>query len=346
MTRPLLLHRRALLGSLLGTLGCGASLANFPFDGRPIETALEPPTDDVLEVVFFSVACFMVSWRGIRILTDPFFTVYPLESVIFERILPDANASAIATPYLPDVRGVLVGHSHYDHCLDLVPIASRLHPDARIFGSQTLAHLFAGEPLARPIDVANPHLATADSPGRWMMHPSRHLRVLPIRSQHPDNIPGIHVWKRTLSRDQDKPLSRASQYQEGATLAFLVDWLDDTGRVTARIYIENSTTGPPAGLAPPVQLHEHPIDLAILGMDTANLLAQGRPSILDHIDPTHVMYCHWSDFFRDPSMTPREIVKVDLPAIRKTLMRRTDGAQHLIPGFRTRHLLRIGDGNL
>ena len=341
MTSPLLLERRALLGSLLGVFGCGASLATFPFDGVPIASRLDAANDDTLDVIFFSVACFVVSWRGVRVLTDPFFTHVPLGQVGFGHTRPNPQASLVARPWLGDVRYVLVGHSHYDHCLDLLPTAPHLHPDARILGSRTLAHLYASDPPARPIDVVNSHLATPETAGHWMQHPSGLLRVLPIRSAHPDNIPGIHLWKRSLKRDRTRPLTRARHYQEGATLAFLVDWLNPTGDVTARMYVENSTTGPPAGCAPAHRFDERPIDLALLGMDTANLLARGKPTILDHIDPTHVMFCHWSDFFRDTSETPHEIVKVNLPALRETLTWRSDGERYLFPGFGSRHRLRV-----
>lgn len=334
---PVDLHRRALLAGLLGIAGCGARLSGFPFDGAPLGA---PAGDDDLHVVFFSVACFVVRWRDVAVLTDPFFTYLPLGRVAFGRSLPDPAASAVASPFLPDVRLVVIGHTHYDHCLDLATVAPRLHADARIVASETAAHLYAASALPRPIDVVNAHLAGPDAPGRWMPHPGGRLRVLPIRSGHPDNVPGIHLWKRQLTEDRTRPPTRAAHYQEGLTLAFLIDWLDVDGSVVWRVFVENSTTGPPAGLVPEAIAAERPVDVALLGMDTANRLADGAPTCLDRIAARRVFLCHWGDFFRPKDRPPREIVKVDLPRLRQVLRARPDGDRFVFPGWDTHHVVR------
>ena len=330
--------RRHLLTLLASSTACSASLARFPFDGGPLRA---PAHGGDLQLTFFSVACFIVSFRGTAILTDPFFTHVPFGQVGFGKTEPDPEANRLARPYLSDVRAVLIGHGHYDHCLDLVPVAAHLAPDARIVASQTVAHTFAPTDLARPIDVANPHLATPTHAGRWLPHPSGRLRVLPIASGHPDNIPGIHLWRRRLEAPRTEVPTRGAHYQEGLTLAFLVDWLDEGGAVAARVYIQNASTGPPDGLAPPEVLREHPVDAAILGMDTANLLARGKPTCLDHLDARKVLFCHWGDFFRPLDAPPREGAKVNLAKLRATLRARPDGDRFLFPGWHTHHTVSL-----
>ncbi|MCB9682149.1 MAG: MBL fold metallo-hydrolase [Alphaproteobacteria bacterium] len=319
--------RRAVLGAL-ASAGCSARLGQFPFDGAL--AALGGAGDD-LEVVFFSVGCFLVRWRDVAVLTDPFFTHVPLAQAGFGKVIPDPRAADPVRPALPDVRAVLVGHAHYDHCLDLPSVVDGLHPDAVLVGSPTAAHTFAPLHLARPWLPIGDALATVDRPGRWLDLAQGRLRVLPILSGHPDNIPGIHLYRRQLDADRVTPPVKASHFQEGLTLAYLVDWLDDAGAITFRVYVETSSTGPPAGLAPPEVFAERPADVALLAMDCATFHARGEPSILDHLDARQVVFCHWGDFFRPKDAEPREGVKVDLPAVRAELRGREGGDRFLFP---------------
>lgn len=319
--------RRELLVAL-GAAGCGARLGDFPFDGALAALGAEA---DALEVVFYSVGCFLVRWRDVAVVTDPFFTHVPLAQAGFGRVVPDPRAADPVRPALGDVRAVLIGHAHYDHCLDLPSIVPGLHPDALLYGSPTAAHTFAPLALARPWAPVMASLATVDDPGRWMDAGRGRLRVLPILSGHPDNIPGIHLYPRRLDADRVRPPVRASHYQEGVTLAWLVDWLDEAGAIAFRVYVQTSSLGPPLGLAPPPVFAARRVDVALLAMDCANFHARGEPSILDHIDPRQVMFCHWGDFFRPKDKEPREGVKVDLPALRAALRGRPGGERFLFP---------------
>lgn len=319
--------RREVLATL-GAAGCGARLGDFPFDGSLAALGTE---DDALEVVFHSVGCFLVRWRDVAVLTDPFFTHVPLAQAGFGRVIADPRAIDPVRPALGDVRAVLIGHAHYDHCLDLPTVVPELHPQALLYGSPTAAHTFAPLALTRPWAPVMASLATSEDAGAWMRSACGRLRVLPILSGHPDNIPGIHLFRRHLAADRARPPVRASHYQEGITLAWLVDWLDEAGAVAFRVYVQTSSLGPPLGLAPAARFAEQPVDVALLAMDCANLHARGEPSILDHITPRRVLFCHWGDFFRSKDQEPREGVKVDLPALRATLRNQPGGDRFLFP---------------
>jgi L-ascorbate metabolism protein UlaG (beta-lactamase superfamily) len=333
------LTRRFVLAALPAA-ACSARLGRFPFDGDPIDGALPA---DTLHIRFFSVGCFLVQWQGLGLLTDPFFTHVSFRDVALGHTEPDPAAIADARPYLGDVQAVVVGHSHYDHILGLRPVAPLLAPDAQIFASQTAAHIYSPESLPRRLTVVNDVLATRTQPGTWQPAAAGRMRVLSIRSGHPDNVPGIHVYHRPLRQDRPTPATRASHYQEGLTLAFLVDWLDPDGQVAFRVYVQTSSVGPPLGLAPQALLDEHPVDVALLAMDCANFLARDQPNVLDHIDPRMVVFCHWGNFFRSKDQEPREIVKVNLPWLREVITARPDGDRYRFPGWHTAmHLPRRG----
>ncbi len=316
-----MISRRALLLAAPALAGC-ASLGRFPFDGEP---AAEGPG---LHVRFFSVGCFLVRRGDVALLTDPFWSHLPLGRVASGVVRSDPEAVAPVLPSLTTVRAVTVGHGHYDHVLGLPAAAPHLASDARIFASQTVAHTFAPEALPRPLEVVNPHAATERTPGRWLEAPG--LRVLPIRSGHPDNIPGIHLFQRRLTEDRSTRAERGHDYQEGETFAFLVDFLEGD-EVAQRVYVQTSSRGFPDGFFP-AELNDRPVDLALLAMDCANIEARGGDSIIDFLQPRAVLFCHWGDFFRRKDRTPWEGVKVKLPWLKRRL---PDTAQtrFLFPGW-------------
>jgi L-ascorbate metabolism protein UlaG (beta-lactamase superfamily) len=266
-----------------------------------------------LEITYYSVGCFLLRWRGVAILTDPFWSHLPLRQVAFGRTESDPSQVDAYLDDLSEVRAVLVGHSHYDHVLDLPYVAPHLAEDAQVFGSRTLAHTLA--PLELPLDVQvmNPHVATPDQPGRWFSAAGGRIRVLPIASGHPNNYAFIHLFTERLREDRSAPPTHSSHFQEGITLAFLVDLMDDDGQtIVHRIYVETSSRGWPDGFFPQSILDAHGVDVALLAMDCANIESRGGDSIIDYLQPTTVLFCHWENFFRTKDQAPREIVKVNL----------------------------------
>ena len=307
------LSRRQLVAGLLSMTACHRSLKDFPFS--PNRTAGEG-----LEVTYFSVGCLRLRFGNRSILTDPFFSHLPFAQVAFGKTVSDPEQYG---PYLKEVEGtdvVLVGHSHYDHVLDLPVVAPVLAPHAKILGSRTLFHTYATSDLPRPIVTVNEHVATPEKKGSWIYIPEQHIRILPILSDHPTQYLFIHLFTEKLTADRESPPERAGDFQEGITIAYLVDFLHpETGAIQCRTYIQTSSTGYPAGYFPAEIRDQHPVSVAVLAMDCANKLAKGEKSIADFLQPSAVVFCHWEDFFRPKTEAPKEIVRVDLHQLRKRL---------------------------
>tara|TARA_Y100001934_G_scaffold276162_1_gene372107 strand:+ start:530 stop:1453 length:924 start_codon:yes stop_codon:yes gene_type:complete len=286
-------------------------------------------------VTYYSVGCFRVGHGATAVLTDPFWSHVPLRQVALGALSHDLEEIDRHRKDLADVTAVVVGHSHYDHCMDLDEIAGDLHPDARIYGSQTLRHIFAKSQLPRPIITLNDRLTAPRQIGPWFYNDARSLRLLPIRSAHPNQWLCFHLYKEQLHEDLGAPPRVVSDYQEGITMAFLVDFLHKEEPVK-RVYIQTSSTGYPAGFFPESILSECPVDVALLAMDCANIKRQGsKPSIIDFLDPKHVIFCHWEDFFRPKSGVPKEIVKVDLPDLKRFFAGQKD-RNYLFPYWNSR----------
>ena len=308
-----MLSRRAMLLATLATAACGSPLKRFAFDqGFRADS-------EGLQVHFMGVCCAYLEFEGIGLLTDPFWSFLPFGRVAFGQLAPDPEQ---IDPYLPPLgrtHGVVVGHAHYDHVLDLPYVAQRLHPDAVICGSQTLVHTFAPVQIGRSIIGMNQRAASPESVGEPLLLANGRLRILAIRSGHPAQYMGIHLYRKQLTQDRKTPPTRVGHYQEGLTLAYLVDWLAEDGSVAARVYIQTSSDGAPSGYFPRSILDERPVDIGFLAMDCANKKARGQPTIIDFLQPSAVLFCHWENFFRPKTLPPREIVKVNLPKLKKAM---------------------------
>lgn len=332
------LSRRSFLSSATTLLaGCGSGLANFPFDRGINANSGSSSTD--LRVTYFSVGCTLIERGGVAVLTDPFFTHLPLSTVAFGDVVPNPRASA---PYLrrfSDVQAILVGHAHYDHVLDLPPVTGAVAPGARVLGSQTLKHVFANAKLRRPVVAVNNYAASPTRPGTWLTLAGGRVRVLPIVSGHPNQYLCFHLYADKLKQDLNKAPSSAGDYQEGMTLAYLVDFMAPDGQTRLdRVYIQTSSTGYPAGFFPAGERDKHPVRLAVLAMDCANIKARGQRSIIDYIQPRNVLFCHWEDFFRPKSGTPYEVMKVDLPDLRRKL-KTTPRLRYIFPSWDSTHVM-------
>ena len=318
-------RRNALLGAAGLLTACGAKLHRFPFDyGQSIQGGFS--------VTYYSVGCTLVRFGSRSFLTDPFWSHRPLSEVAAWPIRHDIEEIDKHRAQLSDVVAILVGHGHYDHCLDLDQITGDIRPDAAVYGSETLKRIFAKSAIDKPIVPVNNLTATPEKKGTWLYSEDRRLRVLPILSGHPNQWLCFHLFKEKLKADLKHPPRFAWDYQEGISLAFLVDFLDGE-TIEKRVYVQTSSTGWPAGFFPKSVLDEAKVDLAILSMDCANIKRKGiKPAIIDFINPKTVLFCHWEDFFLPKSEIPREIVKVDLPDL-KQFFKSTSENTYLFPAW-------------
>ena len=310
--------RRAFLGSTVALGGCaGVPLPRFPF----ARGTTDAPRPDQLLVRYYSVGCCLIQRGDVGVLCDPFFSHLPVSQLAHGDCLPDP---AQVDPYLGqlgDVRAVVVGHGHYDHVLDLPYLADSLHPDATVLGSQTVAHTFAPNQLPRAVQVVNGLAADGVHPGTPVELAGGLLTVLPIRSGHPDQIPGVHLFDKRLTAPRETPPTKVGEYQEGDTFAYLLDFRDHAGGpIERRVYVQTSSRGLPDGLLPASVLDEAPVDVALLAMDCARAEAAGRESIIDVLRPADVVFVHWEDFFRPKQDPPVEGAKNNMNRLRKRLV--------------------------
>jgi L-ascorbate metabolism protein UlaG (beta-lactamase superfamily) len=103
-----------------------------------------------LEIQWLGTAGFRIGFEGRAILIDPYLSRRGRGAVFSRRALAPLPDALAFTP--SPVDAVLVGHTHFDHALD-VPAIARQH-GCRVFGSRSLANLMALHQLSdRAVEV-------------------------------------------------------------------------------------------------------------------------------------------------------------------------------------------------
>lgn len=103
-----------------------------------------------LELEWLGTAGFRVTYDGCTVLIDPYVTRRDLRSSV--RARPLVSDAALVDRWLPRADAVLVGHTHFDHAVDVPELARR---GAMVYGSSSMRRLLAVFGLAeRSVSVA------------------------------------------------------------------------------------------------------------------------------------------------------------------------------------------------
>ena len=251
--------------------------------------------------------------HGQVVLTAPLYSNPSLLEVVGDvTIRPDADLiDRLLPPEAAYARAILVGHSHYDHLMDVPYVALHHAKGASIYGSETMARLLA--PIAADLAGQGTRLAPFHEDeiwdtahvGRWK-EVAPGVRVAAIRSEHSaqaalklggQRIP-FHLWRGKRFHADARELPRsASEWAEGSVLAFVVDFMDKD-RIRFRVYYQDSGANEPLGLIPDSLKEGRNVDLAILCLGGAYQRLNDHPgAVIRDTQPRHILLTHWEDFF-------------------------------------------------
>jgi L-ascorbate metabolism protein UlaG (beta-lactamase superfamily) len=193
-----------LTGFLIAAVAaCSAASSQPPPAGDPAERAAR------VTLTYLGVAGWQLTDGKHTILLDPYFSRPDLPADDSTLIAPDEAAIAARVPARADL--ILVGHSHFDHLLD-VPSVARL-TGAQVLGTESTARvaLAAGLPADRVIPVKG---------GEDYQFEGFSVRVIPSLHSALDDK---HVLggNTVIPEGITLPMARKA-YAEGGTLAFLV----------------------------------------------------------------------------------------------------------------------------
>ena len=239
-----------------------------------------------LEVTWLGTAGFRFAYEGTVLLIDPYVTRLGLGALVRRRVVPSAP-DAVAR-WIDRADAVLVGHTHFDHALDVPEIARRFH--ARAFGSRSLAHLMALHGLAPLAVEVEAHRDYEVGPFRFHFVPSVHSRLqlgygIPYSGEltcdHVDDLtPQAYrcgqVWGIWLE------VAGVTFYHQGSA-DFLVD-----------------------------ELHDRDVDYFLCGISGRRFTPKYVERIVAALQPRAIVPTHYDDFFRPLDQPQRFSFNVNL----------------------------------
>jgi L-ascorbate metabolism protein UlaG (beta-lactamase superfamily) len=129
------------------------------------------PLPPGLELRWIGTAGFRLAYEGTVIWIDPYVTRLPLGDLVRRRVVPPDELAVARVVDAADA--VLVGHTHFDHALDVPSIVKRT--GAAAYGSQSLDNLMRLHGMTAT--VVEPHREYEVGPFRFHFVPSIHSKL-------------------------------------------------------------------------------------------------------------------------------------------------------------------------
>jgi len=265
---------------VLGPLGHVASYLAYAARRGPRERADADAAAELawtagvggVEVQWLGAAGFALRAEGTTLLVDPYLTRLRFGDLVRRRVVP-ADEAEIAR-WVDAADAVLVGHTHFDHALDVPAIVRRFGCPA--YGSSSLAHLMQLHGLAAQTVVVEPYRTYEVGPFAIQFVPSVHSKLAlglavpsggELTCEHLDGLtPGAYrcgqVWGIHIAAPG------VTFYHQGSA-----DLVDDAVR-------------------------HRGVDVFLCGIAGRRFTPRYLERILSRLEPRIVVPTHWDDFFR------------------------------------------------
>lgn len=252
-----------------------------------------------VRVRWLGAAGFAVEHAGHTVLFDPYVTRAPLARCIAASLSPDIVA---IRRHLPKADAIVVGHTHFDHALDVPAIA--LMTGARVFGSRSAAALCRAAGVAEDrVEVVEPPAGSEPvvrEVGPFVLRfvPSAHSRLLAGRVPFPGEI-----------ADCDHVPTRAHAFKCGAV--FSVE-ASVSGRVIVHL-----------GSAEVVEAYRpaRNVDLLLLCVAGWTSSRELPERVARRFAPKAVLLSHWDNFLVPLGKPARPLPAMRLPSLVERLTR-------------------------
>ncbi len=258
----------------------------FPGDEPEPGLRLEPVGGTV---TWTGCAGFLIEFDGVRICFDPFVSNPGIADVFLRAAKPNAE---LVRSLIGPADAVFVGHSHWDHAMDVAEVAKL---GAVVHGSETTVELCRrqGIPESRLAAVTDGFTTTV-GPFTISAIGSRH-GIVPI-FRHLD-APGLP--KQGLPR---API----RWPMGEVFAYRVEVAGERG--ARSIHLHTS-----AGIEDAPLARQQPVDVLIACLAAR----QGTPDyfarLAEVLQPRVLVPCHHDNFLRPVQSAPKPVPRLDWP---------------------------------
>lgn len=239
-----------------------------------------------LELTWLGTAGFRLAYQGVVVWIDPYVTRLSLGELMRRRVIP-ASGEAI-TRWIDRADAVLVGHTHFDHALDVPEIARRF--GCPVYGSASLQHLMGLHGLADRAVVVEPHRDYEVGPFRFHFVPSVHSKL-----QLGLGIP----YSGELTCEAVDGLTPQA-YRCGQVWGLHVEVAG------ARLYHQGS-----ADLLED-EIKDRGVDVFLCGASGRRFTPRYLPRIVRALEPKVIVPTHYDDFFRPLGQPARFSFNVNL----------------------------------
>jgi L-ascorbate metabolism protein UlaG (beta-lactamase superfamily) len=254
-----------------------------------------------LELTWLGTAGFRLAYQGTVVWIDPYVTRLSLRDLVARRVVPSSQVAIDA--WIDRADAVLVGHTHFDHALDVPAIARRF--GARVYGSSSLAQLMRIHGLAGQAVVVAPHRDYEVGPFRFRFTPSRHSRLqLGLAVPYAGELTCEHV-------DELSP----QRYRCGQVWGICVEVAG------MRIYHQGS-----ADLIED-EIRDRGVDLFLCGIAGRRFTPRYVERIVRALAPDRIVAAHYDDFFRPLDAPLRFSLNVDLTGFAEEVHRASRDVQ-------------------
>lgn len=225
-----------------------------------------------LSLTWFGTAGFRLAYQGTVIWIDPYVTRLPIGQLARRRVVPPSE-DAVAR-WIDRADAVLVGHTHFDHALD-VPAIVRAHA-CKAYGSTSLQHLLGLYGLAEAAVVVEAHRRYEVGPFRFHFVPSVHSKLqLGLGIPYAGELTCEHVEGLT-----------PQAYKCGQVWGLLIEVAG------ARIYHQGS-----ADLIES-EIKDKGVDVFLCGASGRRFTPRYVERIVRALEPKLIVPTHYDDFFR------------------------------------------------
>lgn len=263
----------------------------------PQELRSSDERDGVL-VRWLGTAGFAIEHAGTTVLIDPYITRASLARCVRAEIASDLRSDEIAIArHVPKADAIIVGHTHFDHALDVPRIAERT--GAMVFGSRSAAALCraAGIPESKIRDVerlpGSEPIRAEVGPFELRFVPSAHSRFFFGRVPYPGEI-----------ADCDQIPTRIAHYRCGAVFAVEIKV---AGRTLVHLgSAELLSADAVAAKEPDLLL------LCVAGWTSSPDLPE---RVVRAFSPRAVLLSHWDNFFLPIDRPAQMLPAMKLPRL-------------------------------
>ena len=239
---------------------------------RQLAWPANAPLPPGLSVMWLGTAGFRLAYQGTVLWLDPYVTRLPMLDLVRRRAVPSAP-EAVAK-WIDRADAILVGHTHFDHALDVPAIARAT--GAKAYGSTSLGHLMNLHGVADHAVVVEPHRTYEVGPFRFHFVPSLHSKL-----QLGLGIP----FSGELTCDHVDELSPQA-YKCGQV------WGIGIEVAGLRLYHQSS-----ADLIED-EIRDRDIDIFLCGISGRRFTEDYAGRILRKLSPKVIVPTHYDDFFR------------------------------------------------